>query len=58
VEAWKDLLDAERTRATTAATLDETWSRNFTTSKEDMLKSLDERIEGLRKKLGLAPRDD
>jgi len=58
VKDWNDLLDAERTRTTIGATPDEKWAETFTTTKEEMLKSVDERIEGLRKKLGLAPHDN
>jgi hypothetical protein len=56
VKNWKDLLDAERLRSTIAAARpDEKWSANFSTSKEEMLKWVDERIDALRKQLGLSP---
>jgi hypothetical protein len=58
VTGWKDLLDAERTRVTITTTPDEKWSENFATPKEQMLKSVDERIHRLRKKLGLVPQGE
>jgi hypothetical protein len=56
VADWNNLLDAEARRTNITEMTDEKWVENFTTTKHQMLKSIDERIERLRGKLGLAPR--
>jgi hypothetical protein len=54
VKDWNELLDAERTRTTIVNTPHEKWSENFTTTKDEILASVDTRIAELRRKLGLA----
>lgn len=54
MNAWNDLLWAERIRETIMTMPDKKWSENFATSKEEMLRSVGTRIRELRKKLGLA----
>lgn len=50
VADWNDLLDAEARRTNVAKITDEKWVENFTTTKHQMLKSIDERIVRLRNK--------
>jgi len=49
----RDLDAAKGLRATIVKMLDDEWAKNLTTSKEDMLKKIDEDIAAMRKKLGL-----
>jgi hypothetical protein len=57
VKDWKELLEFERTRTTIEATPDEKWAETFTSTREETLNEVDERIDTLRKKLGLLPGD-
>jgi hypothetical protein len=57
LNAWNDLLWAERIRETIITLPDKKWSENFATSKEEMLRSVGTRIRGLREKLGLAAKN-
>jgi hypothetical protein len=54
MNAWNDLLWAERIREKIITMPEKKWSENFATSKEEMLRSVDTRIRELRNKLGLA----
>ena len=53
LKAQKDLEDAERVRHSMMYIPNNKWAKYFSTSREDMLKSVDTRIGELRKKLGL-----
>jgi hypothetical protein len=50
----KDLQDARGARSTVLSMPSDKWAANFTSSKVDMLRSIDQRIDKLRKQLLLA----
>ena len=55
MNAWKELLDVERTRRTIEMMSDEKWPESFTGTKEEMLAPVHARIAELRTRLGLVP---
>ena len=53
LKARRHLQDAERVRSIIVSLPDDIWAKNFATSKEEMLYSVETRIGRLRKGLGL-----
>jgi hypothetical protein len=53
LKVQSDLKSLESVRQSIVNTPDDKWAKNFTTSKDNMLKSVETQIGELRRKLGL-----